>query len=140
MLRASFLFFVLGIISILLGVNSIAGLSIDIGKLLLIVFLTFSVISFFGSHLRGKKSRLLVLAVIISTTAALTAFNNASAGDSLTETAKELGNDTRRATKDAVRKVKDKTCHIRKGKMECALQKTKHTLQKGSDQIEDAID
>lgn len=65
---------------------------------------------------------------------------NAIADETLKEKASELGNDTRRGTKNAVREVKDKTCEMINGKMECAVQKTKHAIQKGADKAEDAID
>lgn len=53
MLRASILFFVLAIVSMLLGMNSIAGLSMDIGKILIFVFLVLSIISF----VLGRKGK-----------------------------------------------------------------------------------
>lgn len=56
MLRASIAFFVLGLVAILLGANGVAGLSIDIGKTLLFVFLILSVISFVASLVVGKKA------------------------------------------------------------------------------------
>jgi uncharacterized membrane protein YtjA (UPF0391 family) len=55
MLRASIAFFVLGLVAILLGANGVAGLSIDIGKTLLFVFLILAVISFVASLVVGKK-------------------------------------------------------------------------------------
>jgi uncharacterized membrane protein YtjA (UPF0391 family) len=56
MLRASFSFFILGLIALLLGANNIAGLSVEIGKTLLYVFLVLSVISFLAGLLRGKSN------------------------------------------------------------------------------------
>ncbi len=55
MLRAAIVFFVLGLVAILLGANGIGGLSIDIGKTLLFVFLILAVISFIASLVVGKK-------------------------------------------------------------------------------------
>jgi uncharacterized membrane protein YtjA (UPF0391 family) len=55
MLRASIAFFVLGLVAILLGANGVAGLSIDIGKTLLFVFLILAVISFVASLVVGKR-------------------------------------------------------------------------------------
>lgn len=55
MLRASIAFFVLGLVAILLGANGVAGISIDIGKTLLFVFLILAVISFVASLVIGKK-------------------------------------------------------------------------------------
>lgn len=55
MLRAAIVFFVLGLVAILLGANGVGGLSIDIGKTLLFVFLILAVISFIASLVTGKK-------------------------------------------------------------------------------------
>ncbi|MGE3608886.1 MAG: DUF1328 domain-containing protein [Bacteriovoracaceae bacterium] len=55
MLRASIAFFILGLVAILLGANHIGGLSLDIGKTLLFVFLILAVISFVASLIMGKK-------------------------------------------------------------------------------------
>lgn len=55
MLRAAIAFFVLGLVAILLGANGIGGLSVDIGKTLLFVFLILAVISFVASLVMGKK-------------------------------------------------------------------------------------
>ncbi len=55
MLRAAIAFFVLGLVAILLGANGIGGLSVDIGKTLLFVFLILAVISFIASLVVGKK-------------------------------------------------------------------------------------
>jgi uncharacterized membrane protein YtjA (UPF0391 family) len=55
MLRAAIAFFVLGLVAILLGANNIGGLSVDIGKTLLFIFLILAVISFVASLVVGKK-------------------------------------------------------------------------------------
>ncbi len=55
MLRAGIVFFVLGLVAILLGANGIGGLSMDIGRSLLFVFLILAVISFISSLVVGKK-------------------------------------------------------------------------------------
>jgi uncharacterized membrane protein YtjA (UPF0391 family) len=54
MLRAAIAFFILAIIAILLGVTGIAGVSMEIGKLLLVVFLVLSIISYFGGMWSGR--------------------------------------------------------------------------------------
>ncbi len=58
MLRAAIIFFVLALISILLGAYGIAGLSMEIGKILLTVFLILALISFVVSLVTGKKQTL----------------------------------------------------------------------------------
>lgn len=55
MLRAAIAFFILGLVSILLGANGVGGLSLDIGKTLLFVFLILAVISFIASMVTGRK-------------------------------------------------------------------------------------
>jgi uncharacterized membrane protein YtjA (UPF0391 family) len=49
MLRSALVFFVLALVAILFGATGFAGVSMDIGKTLLFVFLVLSVISFFVS-------------------------------------------------------------------------------------------
>lgn len=55
MLRAAIAFFVLALVAFILGATGIAGLSIQIGKLLLVVFLVLAIISFLVSMITGKK-------------------------------------------------------------------------------------
>ncbi len=55
MIRASISFFILGLVALLLGATGIAGLSVEIGKILLIVFLSLAIISFLASLVTGKK-------------------------------------------------------------------------------------
>lgn len=59
MLRAAIAFFVLGLLSMLLGAYNVGGLSIEIGKILLSVFLIIAVISFIVSLVTGKKSNVI---------------------------------------------------------------------------------
>lgn len=58
MLRAAIIFFVLALVSVLLGAYGIAGLSLEIGKILLGVFLVLALISFVASLVSGKKQTL----------------------------------------------------------------------------------
>jgi uncharacterized membrane protein YtjA (UPF0391 family) len=54
MLRAAIGFFILGLVAILLGASGIAGVSIEIGKDLLYVFLILAVLSFVVSLVTGR--------------------------------------------------------------------------------------
>jgi uncharacterized membrane protein YtjA (UPF0391 family) len=56
MLRAAIVFFVLALIGILFGATGFAGISMEIGQVLLGVFLVLAVVSFIFSTLSGKKS------------------------------------------------------------------------------------
>ena len=58
MLRAAFAFFVLAIIAFLFGAYGVAGLSIEIGKMLLVVFLILAILSFIGGMFTGKGNHL----------------------------------------------------------------------------------
>ena len=57
MLRAAIAFFVLALVAFFLGANGIGGLSMEIGRTLLIVFLVLAVLSFIGSLLTGRSPR-----------------------------------------------------------------------------------
>jgi uncharacterized protein YjbJ (UPF0337 family) len=63
-----------------------------------------------------------------------------SVADDLKSKAKEVVSDMGRGTKKTGRAIKDKTCEMSNGKMECAAQKLKHSVQNAADQLEDAVD
>jgi len=56
MLRAAIAFFVLGLIAILFGATGFAGVSIEIGRTLLIVFLVLAAISFVASLVGSRRT------------------------------------------------------------------------------------
>ena len=56
MLRAAIAFFILGLVAIILGANGVGGLSIDIGKFLLYIFVLLALITFIASSFLGKKN------------------------------------------------------------------------------------
>ncbi|MBK9322847.1 MAG: DUF1328 domain-containing protein [Bdellovibrionaceae bacterium] len=55
MVRAAIGFFILALIAFALGAGGIAGFSMEIGRILLVVFLVFAVVSFMGSLVTGRK-------------------------------------------------------------------------------------
>ena len=59
MIRAALMFFVIGLLAMVLGANNVAGLSLEIGKVLLVVFLVLAVISFLAAMVGGKKTGIL---------------------------------------------------------------------------------
>jgi uncharacterized membrane protein YtjA (UPF0391 family) len=59
MLRAALGFFVLGLVALLFGANNIAGLSVDVGKTLLFVFLVLAVISAVVGMISGRSPKIL---------------------------------------------------------------------------------
>lgn len=52
----------------------------------------------------------------------------------------EAGRDIKRGAQKATREIKDESCEMVNGKMECAAQKAKHSMQNTSDKVEDAVD
>ena len=58
MLQAAIAFFVLALLAMILGAGNIAGISMDIGRTLLWVFLVLAVVSFVASLLTGRSRRL----------------------------------------------------------------------------------
>ena len=55
MLRAAITFFIIGLVAFALGAYNIAGLSMDIGKILLYVFIGLAVLSFLASFFRNNR-------------------------------------------------------------------------------------
>jgi len=59
MLRAALAFFVIAILALMLGANGIAGVSLEVGKLLLYVFLALAVIAVVIGLVSGRKPPLM---------------------------------------------------------------------------------
>lgn len=81
------------------------------------------------------KASLIASALMVSMAGAVYADAN-----SVKTNAKETWNDTKRGTKKAVRDVKDSTCEMINGKMECAAKKAGNSIKNGADKVEDAVD
>ena len=60
--------------------------------------------------------------------------------EKMEERSSEAASDVGRGVKKATRSVEDKTCDMVNGKAECAVKRTKHSIQNGADSVEDAID
>ena len=56
MIRAALGFFVLAIIAYFLGAGGVAGLSMEIGRIIVMVFLVLAGISFLGALFTGRNS------------------------------------------------------------------------------------
>lgn len=57
MLRAAIVFFLIGLLAWALGAGGFAGLSVDIGKTLLGVFVILAIVSFAASLVTGRSPR-----------------------------------------------------------------------------------
>ncbi|MCC2677908.1 MAG: hypothetical protein K0R29_484 [Pseudobdellovibrio sp.] len=55
MIRAAIAFFILALVAFIFGANGIAGLSIEIGRVLLGVFLVLAAISFVAAMITGRR-------------------------------------------------------------------------------------
>ncbi len=56
MIRAAVSFFMIALVAFILGAYGIAGLSMEIGKILLAVFLGLAIVSFFAALIAGKNT------------------------------------------------------------------------------------
>lgn len=56
MLRAAIIFFIVGLIAMFFGMNNVGGMSVELGKLLLFVFIGLAVVSFLISLVSGRRS------------------------------------------------------------------------------------
>ena len=57
MLRAAIIFFALGLVSLVFGMTGFAGVSIEVGKMLLTVFLLLAVVTFVINLISGSDRR-----------------------------------------------------------------------------------
>ncbi len=82
-----------------------------------------------------------ILKVTLATFALSTALYAlpARSEETVGEKMNEAASDTKKAVKKSARKVKDKTCELVNGKMECAGKKLKHKAQNVGDEVEDAV-
>jgi uncharacterized membrane protein YtjA (UPF0391 family) len=55
MLRAAIVFFVIGLVAFFLGMNGVAGMSVELGKLLLGVFVALAVVGLLVSLVTGRR-------------------------------------------------------------------------------------
>jgi uncharacterized membrane protein YtjA (UPF0391 family) len=60
MIRSAIMFFVLGLVAMLLGAYNVAGVSMEIGRILLGVFLVLAVLSFLGHLITGRSNKALI--------------------------------------------------------------------------------
>jgi uncharacterized membrane protein YtjA (UPF0391 family) len=57
MLRAAFGFFILALVAVVFGAYGIAGISLEIGRILLFVFVVLAVLSLVGGLLSGRNPK-----------------------------------------------------------------------------------
>lgn len=62
---------------------------------------------------------------------------NVFADDGVKEEMAETARDAKKETKKTMRKVKDKTCEMVNGKMECTKKKIEHKIENVTDEVKD---
>lgn len=81
--------------------------------------------------------------IVLIALTSLSAFANSNMEEKkqkMEERTDEATADMGRGIRRTSREVKDKTCELVNGKMECAARKVKHSIQNGVDKAEDAVD
>ncbi len=106
MLRAAIGFFIIAILAFALGAGGIGGVSMDIGKTLLFVFLVLAVLSFLASLLTGKKVNLIWAPVLMAGLLPLASSHKAQADDSVKTKVENTAGDIKTEAKVDARKVK----------------------------------
>jgi hypothetical protein len=86
--------------------------------------------------MKSFKKMFLASVVAVTFTAGLSTAVAETVGGSV----KEVGRDISKSTKKGVRHVKDKTCEMVNGKMECAARKVGHKIGNGVDEVKDKAD
>lgn len=130
MLNAAIAFFLIGLLAMFFGASGIAGLSMEAGRLLLIVFVVLAVISFIVSLLRGKKPALVIAFLALSLS------GGAFAETTTAEKAENAVQDAKTGSKKAVRKVK-KGIRDATGN-ESAKEDLKDSAKNAGDELSDA--
>lgn len=57
MIRTAILFFVLALVALLFGMNGVAGLSMEIGKFIVLVFIAISALTFIAALAATRSAR-----------------------------------------------------------------------------------
>lgn len=85
--------------------------------------------------------KILTFGIFLMTSLAVSAGSDWEAKkEKMEERTDEAVKDTGRGVKSTSRKVEDKTCEMVNGKAECAVERSKHTIQGAGDKVEDALD
>ena len=86
-----------------------------------------------------KSFKKIFLASVVSITFC-SGISTSFASETMGEKANEMGQDVKKASKKSVRAVKDKTCEMMNGKMECMAKKMGHKMENGADEVKDKVD
>lgn len=85
-----------------------------------------------------KVSSLLLASALVLSLPALA--EEKSTVEKVKESTSETYEDAKKGVKKGYRNVKDKTCEMINGKMECAVKKAGNTIKNGADEVKDKAD
>jgi uncharacterized membrane protein YtjA (UPF0391 family) len=115
MIRAAITFFILGLVAMVLGANNVAGLSIEIGRILLGVFIVLAVLSFLGHLFTGRSTKSLIIGfgVLLASACCFAPVKSVNADDStgakVEKSADDAGTSVKKSKRTVNRKVRKAT-------------------------------
>lgn len=143
MLRAAIAFFVLGLIAFALGLGGIGGLSVDIGKTLLIVFLVLAVLSTIIGLFTGRKNTLTAFLAILGAGYFLVSSSHAIADNTRAKAnnaAEEVVQDTKKNARKVYHRGQEIWCEATQTDAQCIAMKAKNRGKEAVDNVKDATD
>ena len=106
MLRAAIGFFIIGLLAFAIGAGGVGGLSMDIGKTLLFVFLALAILSFLASMFTGRKPNLILVPMFLAGALSISMFSTAHAEESTATKVENTVGDAKTDAKVNARKVR----------------------------------
>lgn len=136
MLRAAIAFFVIGLVAMLLGATGFGGLSVEIGRTLLFVFLVLAVLSFLVSLFTGRSARTLPAVLLaLGLGGLLAAPQVSSAVQSSAKMAQT--HDSSKVGDSRYRTTKERVCEKVDGETVCSVKRVKDSVQRTFDKSPD---
>jgi uncharacterized membrane protein YtjA (UPF0391 family) len=132
MLRAAIAFFVIALLAMVLGANNVAGISMELGRTLLIVFVVLAIISFLISLAGGRRSGVLGLMLALGlgfTALHMPKAQAETAGAKVNDTANDAKTTTKKVARNTKRQVRDATGN------HSATKDAKDSINNGADDV-----
>jgi uncharacterized membrane protein YtjA (UPF0391 family) len=138
MLRAAIGFFIIGLLAFAVGAGGVGGVSMDIGKTLLFVFLALAVLSFLASMFTGRKPNLILVPMFLAGVLSLSAFSTARAEESTATKVENTAGDMKTDAKVNARKIRR---HVRNQTGNSSVMKDmKDVGHDAGDKMDNAVD
>lgn len=136
MLRAAIVFFVIGLVAMLLGATGFGGLSVEIGRTLLFVFLVLAVLSFLVSLFTGRTTRTLPAVLLAVGLGGLLSVPQVS-GAAETTTKTYQNQESKKVGDSKYRTTKERVCEKVDGETVCTVKRVKDSVQRTFDKSPD---